>query len=68
MFCFACTLCCCFVVVVIRGVDVRTERKVRPLKVQQTRDSGDILPREHFSNFVAQKCHFLRLPQDILDF
>ena len=68
MFCFACTLCCCFVVVVIRGVDVRTERKVRPLKVLQTRDSGDILPREHFSNFVAQKCHFLLFPQDILDF
>ena len=68
MFCFACTLCCCFVVVVITGVDVRTERKVRPLKVLQTRDSGDILPQEHFSNFVAPKCHFLRFPQDILEF
>ena len=55
----------------IRGVawdfeDVRTEFKVGPLKVLQTREVRcGHASAENFSNFRSQKCHFLRFPQEI---
>ena len=44
---------------------VRTERKIGPPKVLETRWSGGHVLQENFSYLGAQKWYFLRFPQNI---